>query len=73
MKLLAETIVSATEFRKNPHLPNGVNLMAVMKNNEAEYYCITPMQLARFMVIEKQHNDMFRAMTSTAKINTGAV
>ena len=73
MKLLAETIVSVTEFRKSPHMPDEVNLMAVMKNNEAEYYCITPMQLARFMAIEKQHNDMFRAMTGTTKMNTGAV
>lgn len=71
MKLLAETIVSVTEFRKSPHLPDGVSLMAVMKNNEAEYYCITPIQLARFMAIEKQHNDMFRAMTSKKETTTG--
>lgn len=71
MKLLAETIVSVTEFRKSPHMPDDVSLMAVMKNNEAEYYCITPMQLARFMLMEKQYNDMFRAMTGKSNTIAG--
>lgn len=50
--LLSNSIVAVTEFRKNPFMPDGVDVMAVMKNNKPEYYTITPERLAQLLNAE---------------------
>lgn len=51
--LLSNSIIAVTEFRKNPFMPDGVDVMAVMKNNKPEYYTITPERLAQLLDLEK--------------------
>lgn len=50
--LLSNSIIAVTEFRKNPFMPDGVDVMAVMKNNKPEYYTITPERLAQLLDAE---------------------
>jgi len=50
--LLSNSIIAVTEFRKNPFMPSGVDIMAVMKNNKPEYYTITPERLAELLDAE---------------------
>ena len=47
--LLSNSIIAVTEFRKNPFMLDGVDVMAVMKNNKPEYYTITPERLAQLL------------------------
>lgn len=56
--LLSNSIIAITDFRKNPFMNDGENLMAVMKNNKPEYYCISPLKLAQLLRAEKELNDI---------------
>lgn len=51
--LLSNSIIAITDFRKNPFMNEGEHLMAVMKNNKPEYYCISPIKLAYLLRLER--------------------
>ena len=60
--LLSHSIVPVTDFRKHPFMKDGDDVMAVMKNNKPEYYCVSPLRLAQLLRAERELNDLAARM-----------
>ena len=52
--LLSTSIIPVTEFRKNPFMKDGDQIMAVLKNNKPEYYAVKPEKLRELIKCEQQ-------------------
>lgn len=52
--LLSKSIVPVTDFRKHPFMKDGDHVMAVMKNNKPEYYCVSPLRLEQLLRAEEE-------------------